>query len=270
MNEAVRRLGKNLGGYFGETIDIAAILEDCTTAARKYGWSIEDLQASPTLKLLTLKRGSSSSGLNDPRLYISAGIHGDEPAGPLAVRQLLAENAWPANLELWICPCLNPVGFTLNSRTNAEGLDLNRQYRNPAAPETKAHIAWLDRQPNFDFCLCLHEDWESHGFYLFEVNPEQRPSYAPAILEGVSQVCPIDRSDVIEGWEAKGGIIRPNIDAHKRPDWPEGLFLIANKTRMSCTLEAPSDFPLPTRVAALVAGVRAGMEAVMKARSGAV
>ena len=199
MNEAVRRLGKNLGGYFGETIDIAAILEDCVSAARKYNWSVEELPATPTLKLLMLRRVSFSPALSARSLYISAGIHGDEPAGPLAVRQLLTENLWAAHLDLWICPCLNPVGFTLNRRTNAEGLDLNRQYRNPTAPETKAHIAWLEGQPGFDFCLCLHEDWESHGFYLFEVNPDERPSCAPAILEGVSQVCPIDRSEIIEG-----------------------------------------------------------------------
>ena len=96
---------------------------------------------------------------------------------------------------------------------------------------------------------------------MFEANPERLPSYAPAILEGVSQVCPIDRSEIIEGWEAKEGIIRPNLAPEKRPDWPEALYLIKNKVHMSCTLEAPSDFPLATRVAALVVGVRAVMKA---------
>jgi hypothetical protein len=166
-----------------------------------------------------------------------------------------------------MCPCLNPAGFPLNSRQNPAGLDLNRQYRHPTAPETIAHIAWLKRQPNFDFCMCLHEDWESHGFYVFEANPDNRPSYAQAMLERVSQVCPIDNSPVIEGWEARDGIIHPYLNPEKRPDWPEALFLITNKTRLSCTLEAPSDFPLSVRVAALVAGVNGALEAMNKTSS---
>jgi predicted deacylase len=263
LTYAHKRLGKNLGGYFGETIDINAVLADCVSAARSHGWVIQNLSATPTLNLLALTRSQPSLRTPDAplRIYISAGIHGDEPAGPLAVRQLLAENTWPANVDLWLCPCLNPAGFALNRRTNAEGLDLNRQYRDPAARETIAHIAWLKQQPDFDSCLCLHEDWESQGFYLFEANPDERPSYAKTILNRVSQVCPIDSSEVIEGWAANNGIIRPNADRFKRPDWPEALFLIANKSRLSCTLEAPSDFPLSTRVAALVAGVRAALEA---------
>ena len=178
---------------------------------------------------------------------------------------MLSDNAWPLNVDLWICPCLNPGGFPLNRRQNPAGLDLNRQYRQPEAPETIAHIGWLKRQPNFDVCLCLHEDWESHGFYLFEANPDNRPSYATEILNRVSQVCPIDRSPVIEGWEAHDGIIRPNLNPAKRPDWPEALFLITSKARLSCTLEAPSDFPISVRVAALVAGVNGALAALTKA-----
>jgi predicted deacylase len=231
-----------------------------------HGWSLEEIPATPDLKLLAFTRQHAPRSAL-PRVYVSAGIHGDEPAGPLAVRQLLSDNAWPPDVDLWICPCLNPGGFPLNRRENPAGLDLNRQYRQPVAPETIAHIAWLKRQPDFDFCLCLHEDWESQGFYLFEANPDNGSSYAQAILDRVSQVCPIDRSPTIEGWEAHDGIIRPNVNPAKRPDWPEALFLVANKARLSCTLEAPSDFPLAVRVAALVAGVNGALEAIGKPSS---
>jgi len=201
---------------------------------------------------------------SDPRhrVYISAGIHGDEPAGPLAVRQLLQENAWPSGLDLWLCPCLNPTGFAANRRENSKGLDLNRQYLSPVAEETVAHVAWLKRQPNFDLCLCLHEDWESHGFYVYELNPDDRPSLAHVMIERVGEVCPIDRSEVIEGRVARDGVIRPTVDPRTRPDWPEAFFLLTHKTRLSYTLEAPSDFPLTARVAALVVGVKSALEMV--------
>ena len=49
----------------------------------------------------------------------------------------------------------------------------------------------------------------------------------------------------------------------ERPDWPEAFHLIHNKTRLSYTLEAPSDFPLLTRVNALAPAVRTVLEQLM-------
>jgi predicted deacylase len=255
----VQKLGKNHGGYHGETIDIRAVLRDVETAAQQHGWSSEIFHESDDFKWRALHRKPLSTLNHQPstRLYISAGIHGDEPAGPLAALHLLQENNWPENAEIFLLPCLNPVGLTLNRRENAEGVDLNRDYRNPKSAETRAHIAWLERQPKFDLYVCLHEDWESRGFYLYEQNPDSKPSLAEKMIEAVQKVCPIDLSEDIEGRAAKGGIVRPNILPHERPDWPEAFYLITRKSRQGYTLEAPSDFPLPMRVNALVAGVNA-------------
>ena len=67
------------------------------------------------------------------------------------------------------------------------------------------------------------------------------------------------QSEIIEDRPAKNGIIRPNLDPHTRPQWAEAFYLIMHKSRLGCTLEAPSDFPLSTRVNALVAGVDAAL-----------
>jgi predicted deacylase len=265
----LRRLGKNINGYFGETIDIASVLQDSLTAAKTHGWQIEQIKATPELGLPALIRSpvpATPGNTNRPplRVYISSGIHGDEPAGPVAVRQLLQENRWPPDLTLWLCPCLNPSGFLLNRRENAAGTDLNREYLQPNSSETIAHVSWLKRQPSFDLCLCLHEDWESHGFYVYELNPDGQPSLAEAMVERAAAVCPIDRSEMIEGRPAKNGVIRPSIDPRSRPQWPEAFFLLTYKTRLSYTLEAPSDFPLSARVAALVEGVQTALEIVSR------
>jgi hypothetical protein len=238
----VKRLGKNVGGYFGEIIDIRSLLGDIKAVAQANGWTLEAFHKIGGLELLALHRNPLSISNSQPptRTYISTGIHGDEPAGPLAVLRLLRENRWPQNLELWICPCLNPTGFVLNTRENDARKDLNRDYRHFETGEVTAHVRWLQRQPNFDVTLCLH-----------------RPSLAEKMVKGIASVCPIDLSPVIEGREAHGGIITPNLDPASRPQWPEAFWLIQNKTRQSCTLEAPSDFPLTTRVDALVAGVNA-------------
>lgn len=274
----LQRLGKNISGYFGETIEIGKVLTECGEAAQAHGWEAEEIRVSPNLALPAFIRKAVASpptpsektpgpkvetappSPKQHRIYISTGIHGDEPAGPLAVRQLLRDDTWPSRLDLWLCACLNPTGFLLNRRENAAGLDLNRQYLQPTAEETRAHIDWLERQPSFDLCLSLHEDWESHGFYVYELNPDNRPSLAEAMVASVTKVCPVDYSELIEGRPAKNGIIRPGIDPLTRPQWPEAFYLLTHKTRQSYTLEAPSDYPLSARVAALVTAVETGLQ----------
>jgi len=252
----VQKLGKNHGGYHGETMDVRAVLRDIETAARQHGWTSEVFHETGEFKWFALHRSPLVTH-HSSRIYISAGIHGDEPAAPLATLKLIQENHWPENVEIFLLPCLNPIGFTLNQRENFDGIDLNRDYRNSKAAETCAHIAWLKRQPPFDLYLCLHEDWESHGFYLYEQNPDAKISRAEKIIEAVKKVCPIDLNEIIEGRAANGGIVRPNILPQERPDWPEAFYLITQKSRQGYTLEAPSDFPLATRVNALVAAVNA-------------
>ena len=253
----MQRSGKNQGGYFGETIAIGAVLQRIIAAATRHGWRVENFLQADTLTLPALHRRSTTA---THRIYISAGIHGDEPAGPAAILQLLEENTWPSDADLWLCPCLNPTGFALNRRENASGIDLNREYHAPVAPEVLAHTRWLESQPRFDLGLCLHEDWESHGFYLYELNPDQRPSLAEAIITSVARVCPIDLSPVIETRPARGGIVRPDVDPRSRPQWPEAFYLLQHKTRLSYTLEAPSDFPLALRTAALTTAVKTALE----------
>jgi len=259
MKNAARRLGRNQNGYYGDTIDISAVVRECEQLARLHGWQVDYIPSAPKPDLLALTRMAPPDITQPTRVYLSAGIHGDEPAGPLTVRQLLLKNRWPAHMSLWVCPCLNPTGFPINRRENVEGRDLNRQYLRPEAREIASHIAWLERQPGFDFCLCLHEDWEAHGFYLYELNPDGRPSRAGAILKAVGEGCPIDPSEVIEGRPAQQGLIRPSIDPRSRPDWPEAFYLVTHKTRLSYTFETPSDFALDVRVAAQVRGVDAAL-----------
>ena len=248
----MQRSGKNIGGYFGEPINIREVLEEMALAAAGKNW-----ERDPAF--LAYRREVPSSRV---RVYISAGIHGDEPAGPLAALQLLQDDSWPGDTSLWMCPCLNPTGFPLNRRENALGVDLNRDYRHLQSAEVRAHIDWLQRQPPFDLTLCLHEDWESNGFYVYEVNPSGRPSLAGKIIEAVGKVCPIETSPVIEKWAASAGVIRPQLNPSDRPQWPEALYLMTHNSSLGYTLEAPSDFLLSTRIEGLVTAVRTAVSLV--------
>jgi murein peptide amidase A len=252
-----QRLGRNSGSYQGETTDIGKLLQDVEELALQHGWELEPMDVAREQQLPAFQKIARS-----PRrhVYISSGMHGDEPAGPLAVLRLFEENDWPEDVSLFVIPCFNPEGFARNTRENAHGIDLNRDYRSRQTAVVQAHVRWLEKRPGFDLSLCLHEDWEAHGFYLYELNPDGRRSFAERIIQRVEPVCPIDPSVLIEGREAKNGIICANRYLVERPDWPEAFYLIHQKTRLSYTLEAPSDFPLMTRVNALTAGVRAVLE----------
>lgn len=252
-----QRLGKNHGGYRGEQIDIQSILEEVKSATEEKNWRRDAFTIPGGTELLAYRRTGRRARR---RLYLSTGIHGDEPAGPCAVLRLLQEDRWPDHLDVWLCPCLNLTGFPLNTRESAAGIDLNRDYRHRNTAEVRTHVAWLKQQPEFDLAVCLHEDWEANGFYLYEQNPDLRPALGEKIIAKVSQVCPIETGETVDGWAVSKGIVRPEIHPDERPQWPEALFLISYKTRQTYTLESPSDFPLPTRIEAHVVAIRTLME----------
>jgi len=54
-------------------------------------------------------------------------IHGNEPAG-IAIADALARDLPPHELDLWIVPVLNPDGVAADTRGNAHGVDLNRNF----------------------------------------------------------------------------------------------------------------------------------------------
>ena len=145
----MQRLGKNHGAYHGETINIREVLRDVEHSARSYGWQPEAFHANDRFQWFALHRKPTTASSQPFRIYISTGIHGDEPAGPLAALRLIRDNQWPAHAEIVLLPCLNPIGFANNKRENDQSIDLNRDYLQPKAAETQAHIAWLEKQPGF-------------------------------------------------------------------------------------------------------------------------
>jgi murein peptide amidase A len=63
------------------------------------------------------------------RVLVIGNIHGDEQAGLRVVRRLLAREHLPAELDLWLIRTVNPDGTAADRRTNAHGVDLNRNFR---------------------------------------------------------------------------------------------------------------------------------------------
>lgn len=231
-------------------MDIESYFKLLTEVAGSNGWN---LKGSPETLVWLHRPGPAGAG----KLYVSAGIHGDEPAGPWAVMDLAKEAAWAEGLEVWIFPLLNPEGIRRGIRENAQDLDLNRDYNNPQSPEIRKHVDILKTLPQFDACLCLHEDWEAQGCYLYFLREDPGPAWALPVLEAMACHIPVETSPTIDGFEAIKGRIERNRAMVDRPEWPEALYLAKYHTHCCFTLETPSSFPLPNRVKALGSGVKA-------------
>ncbi|HWC26879.1 MAG TPA: DUF2817 domain-containing protein, partial [Solirubrobacteraceae bacterium] len=61
------------------------------------------------------------------RVLVVGAIHGDEGAGRAVVRALARAGA-PGGAELWLVSTVNPDGSRRRTRTNARGVDLNRNF----------------------------------------------------------------------------------------------------------------------------------------------
>src|SRR5688572_28327193 len=72
-------------------------------AAEAAGFSRTLLEVTTSGPLEVWERRSAG-----PRVYLSSGIHGDEPAGPLAILNLMEEGFFADGLVDWVlCPALN-------------------------------------------------------------------------------------------------------------------------------------------------------------------
>ena len=236
------------GGLYKEWLDQA---ESLGFQPHRYG-------QIGTQPLIALTREAEAG---KPHIYVSAGIHGDEPAGVLALLELYKSAFFDSRAAWFLCPLLNPTGLELGTRGNAEGRDLNRDYRHPQTVEVQSHRAWLEAQVPFHLALSLHEDWETTGFYLYEINTSARNCIGPAVLERVSAVMEIETGTVLDQHEvtSQGYIYHPP-EADAPENWPEAIFHVKRCPLLSCTFETPSVLPMEQRVHAHVTAVKAAID----------
>jgi protein MpaA len=125
-----------------------------------------------------------------PAITIAAGIHGDEPAGPWALLELVESGSLNRAYSYRLWPCTNPVGFAAGTRGGADGIDLNRTFgRGGSSPEARA-ILTSNRDRAFVLSLDLHEDCDARGFYCYEYGNGELGSAAIAALD--AQALPVD------------------------------------------------------------------------------
>lgn len=250
-----------MSGAFKPKVYISRLEE----IAKADGWTIRYLSKCGDVTRPWLQR-AALLGPAAPSLYLSAGIHGDEISGPMALLKMLRDRDFFTGYNVVIFPILNPDGLAQNLRGNATGIDLNRDYRNSKSQEILSHIKALKTLGKFDAAMMLHEDFEGIGAYLYELNED--PSLGQKIIAAMGQHVPIDVRPVIEEVPANNGVIsrkellKIHGNIEDRPEWPEAIYLSVNHTTVSYTTETPKPFPLEQRIEAQIAAVKTLMDAL--------
>ncbi len=197
-------------------------------------------------------------------IYVSAGIHGDEPAGvECAIRliELLAEaqqydlSPFPFDKYNWIIsPCDNPYGYEHDIRENAAGLDLNRMFEHPCQYTETTFIAESllrtqiqNNNTEVRLALDLHEDRDSIGFYLWERRASTTLPIGNEVVKQVGQVCTINQKCMIEDHRNDNGVITL-LDSVTTKGWTRGRYLAEQINTRCLILETPTKLDLDTRV----------------------
>lgn len=239
----------------------SGFIAEWKAAALERGFEVEVMLEREGLQILACTKGKVKEAGHP--VYLSSGVHGDEPAGPLALLRLLQEGFFDESRAWQICPCLNPTGLQRGTRETKDGVDLNRDYLRKEAPEVQAHVRWLERQAQARIFISLHEDWESTGFYYYEIRcGEEGPRYEE-IITAAAPFFPPEPQEVIDDHKTtRKGWIYHKDQPDLEDSWPEAIYLARRNCSLSLTFETPSSMDLEDRIGCQMAVVRKAVESL--------
>lgn len=216
------------------------------------------------------------------KVLLSGAVHGDEPAGAHAIISFLENGAekYENAFEFTAFPCVNPWGFQYFARGNADGINLNRDFKkDPISQETKLIMPRLEQ---YVFAADLHETWpestrvgsneptgdDPSAFYLWEVCKDISARVGVKILNNIARVgLPICKWPSIYGDKNNNGVIwyPENCGtACYASEGPFDTYLAANHTEQSFTIETPRGWQLADRVLAHKISIQTILDAQIK------
>jgi len=238
--------------------DVEALLGRWEEVARQAG--LEWVELRPGVPLLR----SAGDWKAERAIYLSAGMHGDEPAateGLIAWAESRIEQLREGSCM--IVPCFNPDGLRSNTRHTVDGIDLNREFhqaRHPLIAAWRAQIEGLQ----FRIALCLHEDYDATGTYLYELGTGEN-SIGGECLDACSEFIPREAREEVEGRVMDRGLLFHGEDLRElleemEEGLPEAIYLRVHHAPAVLTFETPSEFALDQRVTAQVRFVEAALQ----------
>jgi hypothetical protein len=230
--------------------DFGGMAKRWRALARRDGMTVRPFAEEAGYPIVALEPARPRPG--EPFQYVSAGVHGDEPAAVVALLEWAeASGALLGRKNFLLVPCFNPWGLVNNARYDSRGRDLNRRFDAGRDPRIKGWTQIVSRC-ELDLALCLHEDYDAQGMYLYELARGPGSSFVGhRLLAAARRLIPPDPRPRIEGRRASGGLIkRPRVPRHFT-GLPEAIVLHRLGARRTLTIESPSEFSLLHRVKAI-------------------
>ncbi len=145
------------------------------------------------------------------RLGLFGAIHGDEPEGAAALRDLLLrlddDPQLAQGYQLHVYPVCNPSGYEDGTRHSRAGCDLNREFwRDSTQPE----VYLLEKELTalgFAGLVALHADDTCDGAYAFVRGATLTEALAKPALSAAAVFVPLAEREVIDGFPAARGLI---------------------------------------------------------------
>ena len=211
--------------------------------------------------VLNLTEGKKPFQQNKTNICISAGIHGDEPAGVEALLSIIESEIfferYLNTCDFMVFPCINPAGFEYDQRGNPDGVDLNRQFNFNSPPLEVNYIKEFTKNIPFSLHIDLHEDVDTEGFYLYEIVQDGIIPFGEKIINAVKVRCPINAQEMIEGRMARNGVIRREEQnstsrfqdiLESNLNWPLAIYFYSKGTSHALTFETPVKLKMAERV----------------------
>lgn len=236
--------------------DARHLIQRWRVVAKNAGCKVRVLCEVEGLPVLVIESAAAQAGV--PAVYLSSGAHGDEPGSAWGLLTWAEKQVKKLKRgSFLIAPCLNPAGLMLNTRVDHRGIDINRRFHDADDVICGPWQRWIAGRA-MQFGLCLHEDYDAQGIYLYELN-HARQTVGHDIIEKCSRVIAHEPRTSIDGQRAKKGVIRRRTLPTHLPGMPEAIELHVRGCPVTLTFETPSEYDLDRRVRAQVKFIEAAL-----------
>jgi hypothetical protein len=112
--------------------------------------------------MITLLNGAKILQYGEPRLFIMAGVHGEETAPIIAIKTCLHDKL----KDVWFLPCLNIQGYKENNRFCGTK-NLNDEFRKDTKLEFMQEFLEILEKEKPEVFVDMHEDTDAANDYIW-------------------------------------------------------------------------------------------------------
>jgi len=193
---------------------------------------------------------------------IVTGVHGNEIAGPLSILHLVTDiiNELPSEYRYIVYPLINPSGFDLRQRFDADGRDLNAIYSDTlkSANYHEVQVFYQDalKFTPFEAVITLHEDSDLEKFYMYGLGKENLDFYHAVCGFARTWIPAWTNADIYGCSSDEHGLVLSTARDHAI----DGALYKKGLTRLAYTLETPGRLDIHFRVNMMTQLVLLSME----------